>query len=476
MVEVYTAVSDASALQLLPLAWVTASTTAGLQTGVAFNGYQGATYNGVYLYVPSTGSVYSLYTASPIWVPRGNAVVEPLTNTLIYSGSPYLGSVFLLNLNSLSASVFSTGYAYLGLVNIWDAPPQIGTGTTPNQFFSHFASSNGSLYQVIMGWSASGSTMTLFGPNLQGPYAGVSNVVVLTTALGYPLEANIAGTWVVAFNFYHAITYESGGSYYVFLGYWYAGWSTPNSTVTYGPFASPYYVALGNMGSVFAWAIPTGGSVFYVASLVSDPWGSKFSGFSAAGSQQVTLTFVPQYYDVFVYGNYAVFLFSDPSTGSGAIYILDVSVGSLYDIATFTNVASMYFGTADPYGRVWFTLVNKTGGASLMYLQFDSPISIASVWYSVSPVLQGSIFAIYASLLYPGTGSPASNITLQNFVYAGANAGNVPVMAPLNNVWETYNLGQLTATTNASGIASAWTWTLYWWQGSLYLVLMYAGQ
>ena len=474
MVEVYTALSDASALQLLPLAWVTASTATGFQTGVAFNGYQGATYNGVYLYVPSTGSVYSLYTASPIWVPRGNAVVEPLANTLMYSGSPYLGSIFMLNLNSLSASVFSTGSSYLGLVNLWDTPPQdVLYGVQINL---SFASSNGSIYWRYTYWNVSGSALTLTGNGgLNGPFSGASNVVTLTTFLSYPSQATNAGSVIFLWNLYYAATEESGGSYYIYLGYYYNS-TSPASTITYGPFASPYYVTLGNMGSVFAWAIPTGGSVFYVASLVSDPWSSKFSGFSAAGSQQVTLSFTPQYYDVFVYGNYAVFLFSDPSTGSGAIYILDVSVGSLYDIATFTNVASMYVGTADPYGRVWFTLVNKTGGASLMYLQFDSPISIASVWYSTSPVMQGSIFAIYASLLYPGTGSPASNITLQNFVYAGANAGNVPAMAPLNNVWETYNLGNFTATTNSSGIASAWTWTLFWWQGSLYLVLMYAGQ
>ncbi len=434
MVSYNTVLVDSSASYIVPLAWVYASTPAGMQSGLIFMDYYGSNA-GLNIYAEN-GSIYNLLNSSII-LPT-NAIYDIYTNELLVFGSPYIGSIMVYNLNNGS-------YTFYGV----SSNPIVG-GAVANEYALYYAPYNYITFlvdsQSSTFYTTNGSynTWTYFWT----PLSNLSSLVVDSAPILYYFY--IGNFYRPTLLFGNIGTYASSGSLFQILYLW-SLQQTNTIDVNWG--GTPLNI---NIPSNISYGAGASGSLIeFISYNTQNPsqillyigYAQPYSNLSNLNSGWyssyivASLPYVPYYTSLVVYNNYTIMAFGSPNTGA-YLYLFDYLQGSSYQLGSYV-LPYIYLGPLAP-NSIYYSLNSGNGtGASLIQLQFDNP-AIASVYFNINPIMAGSYVIVYASVYYTD-GTPASNLTVNFWYFSNIDNQNQLSGAPF-----------YTTTTNASGIASAY--------------------
>lgn len=425
MVSYKTILADNTASYIIPLAYVYASTSAGYMSGLAFIDYYGSN-GGLNLY-GENGSLYTLLTAS-IMIPN-SAVYDLYNNYLLVYGSPYIGSVMVYNLMNGS-------YYFVGLSN-----NQIVGGALYTQYPTYY-NSNASGYTVYL-YDSVGSYFHVENGDYNSTWGSNGPVHASETLISVaPLYIVGWGSDKLKETVYIGGTYASNGSIFQFVyDYIYAGLSGYN--LSYSSYI-PYNVAYG-MGAnasiiAFHWYNAANPSQIMIYIGKATPWTILNDIDNYSSHVVASVPYVPSYSSLLVYGNYILIGLGSPINEGTYLYLYDYLSGSTFLLGSYTY-PYIYLGTVAP-NSVYYSINSGNGtGASLIQLLFDYPVD-TTLNININPVFAGSSVTVYTSITYTD-GSPASNLLVNYYVFAGIGAGNQKTGLHVGN-----------ATTNSSGIAS----------------------
>ena len=423
MVSYNTVLVDDTASYIVPLGYVYASTTAGYMSGLAFIDYYGSN-GGLNLY-GENGSIYTLLTAS-IMLPN-NAVYDIYNNYLLIFGSPYIGSVMIYNL--INGSYYFVGLSENQIIGgaLYSQYPVYYSGNVTG-YTTYLYDSVGSYFYVTNGnYSSSWS--------IGNPIYASENLVSVVPLYNGGYCNNILNEVI-----YTGGLYNENGSIYQFI-YGYVFYGTNSSIISYSiQVPQNIYYGIGAMGSVVAFHMYNTQNPYNILLYIGSAQYNYLCNINYYNSVIVTtMEYIPTYSSLLMYGNY-IFIGLGSPNGLSYLYVYDYISGSTYQLGYY-ELPYIYVGVA-AQNSIYYSVNSGNGtGASLIQLLLDYPVQV-NLNTNIDSVIAGSTITVYASVTY-NDGTPASNIAVNYYVFAGIGAGNQETGLPVG-----------TAITNQNGIAS----------------------